>query len=492
MILMKFGKTACFIAALALSVHLYVPAFAEDSCATVSAGGSSTDYSSFAEAWHSAVEAGNSGEVTFTLNKDWTANESGSLGSGSGFSNGALSYSGRNNLTIDLNGCAIDRNLFKPIENGAVIYVNSVLTVVDSKSGEYTVSDLFKGGAIQNGANTGRGGGVVVADNATFNFNGGTILNCVSTDDGGGISITGSGAKLNVNGGSFYGGRTYDASSECCGGAIYSSKASVNVNNAVFEGNYAEDSGGAIYATDGSVTVTDSTFRSNSSIEEGGAIYTTGSITTTLSNCLFSYNFSSDDDGGAVYLNSNTGSYLNDCRMLFNNADDNGGALYVNADKVFVSGGEYRCNTAGGHGGGIYVDSLYDLNASGKLIVKDNTVNGNENDLCLQNGEASTAYLYCGGFYEGSSVWLCSSSSSARLAIKGIDKFQYRNYIRYDMGFAEYKTVSSETNSDGIRAMASVFGDGNLIFICATVILISAAAAAAVAIEKKKGAIKNG
>ncbi len=485
---MKNKKIIYFIMLSALLLLLAGPfeiAGVDEDCATVISGGTTLSYSSFEEAWNKAAELGNSNEVIFSLNKNWEGDDSGSLGSGYGFSSGALTYSGSNNLTLDLNGCSINRNLFAPKSNGAVIYVNSTMTIIDSRSGEYSVSELFRGGAVMNGSNSGRGGGIVIGDNATLNFNGGTILNCVSTDDGGAISVVGSGAKLNVNGGSFYGNRTYDSSGECCGGAIYSSKATVDISNAVFEGNYAEDNGGAIYAVDGSLSIGNSSFYSNSSEEEGGAISVDGSVKTTIKDSLFSGN-SSADDGGAIYCDSDGGTYLYDCRMYYNHSASEGGAVHINDDKVFIIGGTYRYNTADEYGGGIYVDSMNDINASGKLIIKDNLSKGKESDLCLQDGIASTAYLYCGGFYEGSAIYLCSTGTGSRLAIKGIDKFQYNNYIHFDSGFAEDKLTTIELDSNGIRAIASVLGNGNVIYIGVFVVSATALIVASAAMKNKK------
>ena len=474
MIQMKFRKLIWLASTLALATVLFLPAYAENEiCATVTTDRLELNYTSFVDAWQKAVELGDSSEVTFTLKQNWKADDSGSLGSGTGFQNGGLSYSGAKNLTLDLNGCSIDRNLITPTSNGEVIYVSSVMTIVDSRSDEYTVSSLFKGGAIENGANSNRGGGIVLGDNATLNFNGGTILNCVSTDDGGAISAASSGAVINVDGGAFYGNRTYDASTECCGGAIYSSGATVNIKNAVFEGNYAEDDGGAICASGGKLTVSSSRFYSNSAKEEGGAVWLGSSVQTNISNSLFSQNSSTGDDGGAVYRDSSRGTYLNDGQMYYNYSASEGGAVHVNADKVFVMGGTYQYNTADEYGGGIYVDSLYDLNAAGKLIVQYNTVKGNESDLCLQNGAASTAYLYSGGFYEGSSVWLCSNNSSSRIAIKNIEQTQYKTYIHFDKGFELSKTTwNTSYDENDVRAVASAFSNGNILFICVSGVLI--------------------
>ncbi len=490
MIQMKFRKLIWLAITLALAMVLCIPAYAEDEvCATVITERLELSYTSFAEAWSKAVELGASSEVTFRLNQDWKADDSGSLGSGSGFQNGGLSYSGAKNLTLDLNGYSIDRNLFKPTSNGEVIYVGSVLTIADSRSSEYTVSSLFSGGAIENGANSNRGGGIVVADNATLNFNGGTILNCVSTDDGGAISAEGSGAVINVDGGKFYGNRTYDASTECCGGAIYSSKATVNIKNAVFEDNYAEDDGGAIYVEGGKLTVSDSTFSSNVSLEEGGAVWVGSSAQTNITNSLFLRNSSTGDDGGAVYCDSGSGTYLNDCQMYYNYSASEGGAVHVNADKVFIMGGTYQYNTADEYGGGIYVDSMNDLNIGGKLIVQGNTAKGKESDLCPQHGVASTAYLYCGGLYQGSSVWLCSTDTTSRIALKNIEKTQYNNYIHFDSGFTESKVTLNTTNdTSNVRAVASAFSNGNILFICASggLIMLFLVFLTRAKIEKKK------
>ncbi len=487
---MKFKR---FILITVISVLLLgtgVPVYAAEPCATVSYNDTSADYTSFQEAWSQAVSQGGTYAVTFTMHQNWTADNAGSFGSGTGFSNGGLSYSGKNNLTIDLNGCSIDRNLLTPTENGNVLTVNSTLTIVDTKSDSYTVSKLFKGGAIKNGANTKRGGGIVVADNATLNMNGGTVLNCVSTDDGGGISIEGSGAKLNVDGGAFYANRTYDASGECCGGAIYSSDADIVLKNTTFEGNYAEDNGGAIYADDGSCTATNAAFYSNSSLEEGGALFTNGENKTTLTECIFERNDSTGDDGGAVYCDADGGLYLNNCRMNYNHAYSDGGALYINDDKAFVIGGDYQYNTAEGNGGGIYVDSMYDINVAGKLIVQNNTCNGKENNLCLQDGKASTAYLYCGGLYEGSSIWLSSTSTGSHLALKSVDKFQYNNYFHYDSGYKADtdKTISTRLSDADIRAEASILGQGNVWVIVICALIIIALGVAMKFLKKKKEA----
>lgn len=485
---MKHKKLICLVMLLVFTLSFVVPSSAADDSlrATVKYGSEVKNYTSFKDAWNSAVDAaGSQKDVVFTLYKNWQADSNGSFGSGSGFKDGAIYYNKQNNITIDLNGCTIDRNMYIPIDGGAVIYVASKMTVIDSKPDEYSSAGIVRGGVITGGANNERGGGIVISDGATLNFNGGTILNCVSTDDGGAIGIEGEKAKLNVDGGSFYGNRTYDASGECCGGAVYADKASINIKNAVFEGNYAEDKGGAIYAVGGNFSVTGTEFYSNSSLEEGGAVYLTDEQKTSFEKSVFVKNKSADN-GGAIYIDSNAGTYLTDCRMCYNTSENNGGALFVNGDKTFINSGEYRFNSASVYGGGIYVDSAYDINAAGKLIINDNTAKNKSGNLCLQNGTFSTAYLFCGGFYEGSSVSIGSTDNGSRLAISGIDKYQYNNYIRFDDGFTSDKIEQHKVTDEGIRAEGSALGNGNVIIVAVLSGLIIVAVIGMTIYSKKK------
>lgn len=476
---MKHKKLLCLMMLLVFALSFAVPSSAADAstCATVKYGSEEKNYTSFKDAWNSAVDAaGSQKDVVFTLYKNWQADSNGSFGSGAGFKDGAIYYNKQNNITIDLNGCTIDRSIYTPIDGGAVIYVASKMTVIDSKPDEYSSAGIVKGGVITGGANNERGGGIVISDGAALIFNGGTILNCVSTDDGG----------------SFYGNRTYDASGECCGGAVYADEASINIKNAVFEGNYAENDGGAIYAVDGDLSVEGTEFYSNSSRKEGGAVYLTGEQKTSFEKCVFEKNKSADN-GGAIYIDSNTGTYLTNCRMYYNTSENNGGTLFVNGEKTFINNGEYRFNSASAYGGGIYVDSAYDINVSGKLIITDNTVKDQSSNLCLQNGTFSTAYLFCGGLYDGSSVSIGSTDSSSRLAISGIDKYQYNNYIRFDDGFTVDRIEQHQTSDEGIRAEGSALGSGNFIIVAVLtgIIIVAVIGITVYSKKKRKGAAVN-
>ena len=135
-------------------------------------------FDNFASGWRNAVnnasQAFNNDKDAFVkviLEKDWIADTSTGFGSGSGFSNGRIFSQLNTNITLDLNGHTIDRNLYKPvenedgqnsgIENGQAIHVRGNLTVISSEEG---------------GKITGGYGGVLVSGNAsgtgTFNMYG--------------------------------------------------------------------------------------------------------------------------------------------------------------------------------------------------------------------------------------------------------------------------------------------------------------------------------
>jgi len=446
--------------------------------ATLTYGDHSQTFTSFSDGWNASVSAAKTNkDAVLTLNSDWHADKNGSLGKGDGFKNGALLCNTKNSFTLDLNGNTVDRGLIAPTDDGAVIYVES----------DFIVTDSAKTGVITGGANTGDGGGIVVKNGASFTLNGGTVLNCVSEESGGGIFSDGEKNKVTVDGGSLQSNRAYSGS----GGAIRCNDGNVILKNALLESNFADEIGGAVYMDDGNIKAYDSRFYGNRAVEKGGAVYVDGGTDSNIENCLFTHNTS--EDGGACYIDSNDGTYLKNCRMLNNKASSEGGAVFSVSDKVFLVGGTYQKNTAGENGGGIYIDSMYDVNIAGKLIVSDNTVNKKDNDLCLQNGNFSTAYLYCGGLYDGSLVYLCSTDGDARLAVSDIDTYQYKNYIRFNSGFAQDRVESHNQSQAGISAEGSALGSGNVMMVAlfSALVLVIAVIMIIIAIKRKKGAVGN-
>ena len=126
-------------------------------------------------------------------------------------------------------------------------------------------------------------------------------------------------------------------------------------------------------------------------------------------------------------------------------------------------------------GGGIFVDSLHDIGVQGKVIVRNNHCGDTGNNLCLQSGKASTAYISNGGLYEGSMIYLTTNSDSRIMASKEFSAFQREQYIRSDKG----RTALDEQSATAVneRFVASVIGKGSMIMILsmlmASVVLVS-------------------
>ena len=191
---------------------------------------------------------------------------------------------------------------------------------------------LGKGGVIT-GGNRKKSGGAIYIDGGMLTMNGGTIRDCYSNDDGGAICIENNG--------------------------------SANLTGVFFKDNKANDSGGAIYFKKGSLTVRDCAFHGNRA----------------------------GDYGGAIAVNA-PGARLFDVEMMSNKAEKDGGGLWINDDKTYLSGGTIKYNMAD-YGGGVYVDSRYDINIQGKLVIQDNqTTSGYKSNLCLQDGWTTHARIY--------------------------------------------------------------------------------------------------
>ena len=152
-------------------------------------------------------------------------------------------------------------------------------------------------------------------------------------------------------------------------------------------------------------------------------------------------------------------------------------------DNVLLSSCIFEDNTSDNNGGAIYVDSYYDINVKGKMIIKDNTSNDTRhNNLCLQEGIASTARLYSGGLYEGSYIGVSTTDDSTDFA-RNIAEYQ-KKYFHAESGKITSDVVDTV---DTPVITASVFGKGSVIVIVSVVLAGLVTALAAIAVKKKGG-----
>ncbi|MBQ7201216.1 MAG: hypothetical protein IJS24_07560 [Eubacterium sp.] len=264
-----------------------------------------------------------------------------------------------------------------------------------------------------------------------------------SRSSNGGIFGLESGAELTIidsdkNGSTISNG----SSSNTSGGFQVKDGAKLTMTGVRIEHMDSTDKGGAIYNDGGTVDLKGVTISECSSYKDGGAIYhNKGQM--YIRDCVIQ-NCKSEKDGGAIAINGeNVMMYEN--KILSNFADGDGGGIWVNDSKVFIAGGEIKHNMAD-YGGGIYVDSKYDINIQGKLIIEDNhTTSNRPSDLVLQDGIASGARAYDGGLLPGSRVGIDKTKSvgSGYKAVMGITDYEIKNgYVFVNRGHAELRDTT--------------------------------------------------
>lgn len=443
-------KTAVFIISFLLALMPLLTSFAEESkAAKVTDGENEYTFDSAGEAFKKAIELGRSKKgIVMTLLADWTDEDD-------YLRKNTLTLSDETDITIDMNGFDIDRGIRGFKDSGSVFHVEkeSVLRITDN-------SGNSECGTITGGATTDEGGAICLDRESELHMSNVNIRNCIAQEDGGAVyTLDHCIAEFDNVG--FYNNRIYDNTDECRGGAVYSYNGILTFRNCRFEGNYSED--------------------------DGGAIYLETSEDVIIENCIFEGNFA-NENGGAIYTEYCYNTRLSNNTMTNNRCGELGGAICLNCNYVAIDGGVYRDNTAGEHGGGIYVDGFFEANILGTLVIENNTAGSRKSDLCLQDGYTSNAYLIC-ALEEGSHVGIDSTDGSSVAVANNISRYQYTNYLFADAGsFSFEKTKTVKENFVG-----SAIGNGNIIFIIVcTVVFIVLAAVLVVLKRRRKGGNENG
>ena len=358
-------------------------------------GSETKEFGVFDDGWNFAMEEANDGkEVYVTLLKDWTADDGQFTDdwiNGAGFDYDAIYFADDVNITLDLGGHTIDRDLTLSEQNGEVMFINDDANVT-IKNGTITggYSDNGAGGIHIEGAN------VSLID---LVFTG----NRVHNDDGAAIQHVGGGELYMKNcrfvdndcknkGYDIYGTVYLDSVDkvliEDCyfgdndnidyGAGIYADECEdFVIKNCTFENLHAGDRGGAIWVggsiiddVDGNafteLYIYNCKFNDNSCENYGGAIYSK-MAELHVYDTEFKGNYS-DWDGGAIYLtagdleNGGTPSYFYRCTFDGNRAGEDGGALYCDGGlSIMTNATTYGCdfinNSAGENGGAVCLDS---------------------------------------------------------------------------------------------------------------------------------------
>ena len=441
-------------------------------------------YTSVDEAWNRATSLANSSnKVEIKLGEGWEHDKE-------------LRIAENRNITVDLNGYHIKRNRNHEFDdNGGVFYVENgaTLTIKDSRPNAKGY-DGIKGGVITGGASGDTAGGIHMTKNSSVYIEGGTIYECTTQYNGGAICMDEGSKTLEMRNCRIYFCQTVDSSDNCHGGGLYINDHQKTVlENMSIDSCYSEDQGGAIYFESKARTLEmkNVVFTNNRASDEGGAIFVdglSGSETSkiTATKCYFVNNYSKDD-GGAIYIDGQDEKDKNptlfkECVFRSNSTDGSGGAIYVNDDLFVLTDATITNNTAKDEGGGVYVDSYYDLCVKGLTVIRDNTSNDTRhNNLCLQEGTASTARVYSGGLYRGSEIYVSTTDDESEFS-REITEYQKMYFHPEDGSIRFEKTGTVDT-----PLVASLFGNGSAIVIAVIAALGIIAAATALLIRRKRG-----
>ena len=332
-----------------------------------------------AEAMQSAVDSAGTDAATLTLTADITASSSIIIGEGQ-------------NITIDLSGFTLARNLSSPEAKGSVIIVEGGSLTVKDSSQEH--KGVITGGASDFGGgisclkkqtipssltlsgvtfkdNKAGSGGAVYADSGCTVTVSGCTFEGNSAEKGGAVAVMG-----NVT---LDGCAVKNNSAEICGGGIYvnakdQDKVTIK-GKTVFSGNSSGTEGGAVYAENGKLVVSDASFTDNQAVVSGGAVAIAKTGEAELTKGAFSRN-KCGKNGGAVL---NEGALLLKESSLTENSAEYGGGIY-NSGALTVTGTEITVNNCTQNGGGIFQNDGTVTLGGGLTRIKDNTKNDDENN----------------------------------------------------------------------------------------------------------------
>ena len=284
------------------------------------------------------------------------------------YANGTISIDEGADVTIDLAGSRINRNLDAVDNNGSVFAVKNgaKLRVIDSTGtgalmGGYARSgggavNVFEGGeAILEGISVdgnkaGEKGGAFFVKGKL------TLTGCRVTDN---ESPDGGAVYCDTNGNVTINGDTHFSSNKTtvCGGGALVNYGTVNIDGISIDNNTAVASGGAIW-TSGNMVIKNAMIQKNQAGADGGGVFTQnvgdgGTITFTNSTII---NNTSGENGGGIY--SNNCDCYQKCTISGNKAKGDGGALFVTyaCYQTVLSDSKLVDNTAGNTGGAIRND----------------------------------------------------------------------------------------------------------------------------------------
>lgn len=409
-------------------------------------GGTSwTGYGTFADAW-AAAHAEGTATVKLLADVD-TSNHPASAW--------PINVASGKTITLDLNGCEIDRGLTERTYNGNVMTVSGGLTLTGAgriTGGNVPLAGGNGGGGVRvvgggvftmySGEITGNradnGGGVFVSSGGAFTMEGGSVSGNSFISNGGGVLVNG--GTFVMNGGEISGNKAPGGRGNG-GGVNLSGSGDFSMNGGAIYGNEAYCAGGI------------SIYGANTLNMSGGRIY--GNRTTHHSGGVFVGKAGMFTMSGGEIAGNTSGTQGGGVRIY-----DNG--------KFAMSGGSITGNTAQ-NGGGVYYDkaeSTYGgIELSGKPVITGNTnASGATNNVYLETG---VVVILDAALEAGASIGVTTQTkptSGSLVDVTGANSADYRQYFSSDD--AVYGVVNTGTGSQqvvqlGIRLqLAITYKDG--------------------------------
>ena len=332
---------------------------------------------------------------------------------------------------VELDNCVIKENSVQTQGGGAYIASGAKLTM--NGSGSAIKSNMLLGTDPGSSATFDKkvcGGGVLVAQSATFLMNAGTIR-----ENGAVYSSTfaaASGCAAYVCGTFTMKGGTIDSNAckkegaspiVCCRNIEVAVPGTFNlyagvITDDVGSSSYRNGSGVCVYAAGYCSPVSSGTATFNMyggtisglKSDSGGAVYLSAGLDYS---CEFNMsggtiNGNTAEHGGGVYVRTNSVFNFTGGTISGNSATSSGGGVYVGANSVFnFTGGTISGNTSVHDGGGIYIDS-----SASKCFISDTAVIGQD------PAATSTCATEADGFHSNKAL------SGGGRALLGIQKRQ--------------------------------------------------------------------
>ncbi|MDE7094226.1 MAG: hypothetical protein K2O52_04875 [Oscillospiraceae bacterium] len=379
-----------------------------------------------AEAMWNTAMTGTSAMIV--LYQDWVSSYGTRFGTGTGFAfDGVLCVPSGHEITIDLNGCSINRNLEFAIENGEVIHVQNggVLNLTD------TNTELGNSGTITGGNSLDGAGGIYVETGGTVNMWGGNITGNKTESSGGGVLLVGEESNFSMSGGTIA-----NNTASQCGGGIALSGGNFKLANGTVSDNRSQ-SGGGIYAQAGTVEL------SGGSLTQNVAVH-----------------------GGGILVNNTAELTLRSTASVQNN----------------IASGENRL------GGGILAMSSMPIHVSGKINITENSADGVQSNLVFwQDSESDTGiscYLQDAGLESSAKIGVSVSNKIK----KAVFAPAWSGVNCFDCDAMDYK-IESKNNDMMLCRMtsyATLVGDKTMRSIILVAVLVALAFIAILALVFKK------